>query len=155
MFLLSIGDKFISRKAWFIIASILISLMISFIGVFEISILKRIIGIYQLASLVVISLIVLYLLLPMTINNYTDLLFTSIILSLTVVFVYIHSEILWSSTFSGTMALILPFSAVVKIVTVSNIIRPVLEIDWGQITITLILLKVWINILKYLRSLKF
>ena len=144
-----------SRKAWFIAASIFISLMISFIGIFEVSVLKRIVGIYQLASLVVILLIVLYLLLPMSINNYTDLLITSIILSLTVIFVYIHNEILWSPVFSGTMSLILPFSAIVKTVAANNIIRPVFEIDWGQVAITLILLKVWINILKYLRSLKF
>ena len=144
-----------SKKAWFIVTSIFISIMISFIGIFEVSVLERIMGIYQLASIIIISLVVLYLLIPMSISNYTDLLLTSIILSLTVIFVYIHNEILWSPMFSGTMPLILPFSAIVKMTTANNIIRPVFEIDWGQIAITLIILKVWINVLKYLRSLKF
>ncbi len=153
--MLSSDNKFMSRKAWFIVASILVSLMISFIGLFEISVLKRIIGVYQLASIIIISLIVLYLLLPIAINSYTDLLLTSIVLSLTVIFVYIHNEILWSPVFSSTTTLILPLFAIVKVVAASNVIRPVLEIDWGQVAIILVLLKVWINILKYLRSLKF
>ncbi len=148
-------NSFISKGSWKIITSIILSIMISFIGIFEVSILKKLIGVYQLASIVVIVLIVIYLLVPITISNYIDILVTSIIVSLTSIFIYIHNSILWSPHFSGLSLTILPLSAIVKTSLTHHIIRPVIEIDWGQIVIVLVLLKIWTSLLKYLRGLKF
>ncbi len=145
----------VSRNTWKVLASLILATMISFVGIFEVAVLKKIIGIYQLASLVVIVLIVIYLLVPLTINNYLDLLVTSIIVSFTVIFVYVHNNILWSPGFSGLSVTVLPLSAIVRVSLGSNVIRPVLEVDWGQIVIVLVLLKIWISLLKYLRGLKF
>ncbi len=144
-----------SKSMWKLLSSIILVIMISFVGIFEAEVLKKIIGIYQLASIIVIMLIIMYLLFPLTISSYLDLVVTSIIISLTVLFIYVHNDILWSSKFSGLSTTVLPFLAIVRNSFSSGIMRPVLEIDWGQVMITLVLLKIWISLLKYFRSLKF
>ena len=150
------GNKtLISDSIRKIMVSMILVIMISIIGVFESAVLRKIIGVYQLASIIVILIIVLYLLVPLTINNYFDLIIASIIISLTIIFVYIHNTILWSPSFSNLSITVLPLFVIVKMSFGSSVIRPVLEVDWGQIVIMLVLLKTWISILKYLRRLKF
>ncbi len=145
----------VSKNTLKILTLLFLTFAISFVGIFEVAVLKKITGIYQLASIVIIILIVIYLLVPLTVNSFLDLLVTSIIISFTTIFVYIHNSILWSSGFSGLSITVLPLSVIIKLGPGNNVIRPVLEIDWGQIVIMLVLLKIWISLLKYLRSLKF
>jgi len=95
---------------------------------------------YRFSAFVLIAFIVLYLILPSYGNGIIHDIYQGLIVFTAVIFITIHSTLIWSNPNYAPYMTVIPFFLIIDKFD-ENIIKPVIEVDWGQIVIVLTVIR--------------
>jgi len=91
---------------------------------------------YRLSAFILITFIVLYLMLPSRGNGVVHDIYQGLIVFTATIFITIHSILIWGNPNYAPYMTVIPFFLIINKFN-ENIVKPVIEVDWGQVVIVL------------------
>ena len=95
---------------------------------------------YRFSAFILITFIVLYLILPSRGNGMVHDICQGLIILIATIFITIHSILIWSNPNYAPYTTVIPFFLIINKFN-ENIIKPVIEVDWGQVVIVLTVIR--------------
>jgi len=95
---------------------------------------------YRFSAFILIAFIVLYIILPSRGNGIIYDIYQGLIIFAAVIFITVHSTLIWSNPNYAPYMTVIPFFLIIDKFD-ETIIKPVIEVDWGQVVIFLTVIR--------------
>ncbi len=106
---------------------------------------------YKVAAYSLLAFIVLYLITPLRGKGEFFNVYQGIIVLVAAVFISAHTIAVWSAPHPSLNIVVAPFTLLLEKIN-SSIIKPVLEVDWGQVVLSLMALRLLVYFADKIKS---
>ncbi len=106
---------------------------------------------YKIAAYSLLVFIVLYLITPLHGKGGMFNVYQGIIVLVAAIFISAHSVAVWLAPHPSLNIIVAPFALFINKID-SDVIKPVLEVDWGQVVLSLMTLRLLVYFVDKIRS---